>query len=437
MNSTDALSPAPAAVQPETAANRSGFDTGGIAASSLQRLRGEIGRFLIVGFTGVAIDFITYRVLLLVGLWIALAKAASFITGAVFAYFANRSFTFRVGSRRQRQELVRFVGVYSVALLANVTINSLALALIGRSELNIGIAFVVATGVSATMNFLGMKLFVFGHHAIANGETGTATFEESEFAGHSCPARRVDDDTTQMRLSLVIPCYNEAKNLPLLVQRLRETFLRDDMEVILVDNGSTDDSAAVLMELLAGQSRIRTVRVEQNQGYGFGILTGLRAAKGAILGWTHADMQTDPADALRGLALIDDAARERHASNNIFVKGRRHGRPAADVLFTVGMSLFETVLLRRKLWDINAQPTMFPRTFFQRWQQPPHDFSLDLFAYYQAARLGLQVRRMPVHFGARAHGTSHWNVNWRAKARFIKRTVDFSLRLRKDLQELA
>ncbi|RDZ26741.1 glycosyltransferase family 2 protein [Lysobacter silvisoli] len=235
-----------------------------------------------------------------------------------------------------------------------------------------------------------------------------------------------------LRLSLVIPCYNEARNLPLLVARLRECFVRDDVEAILVDNGSTDDSPAVLAQLLDGATRIRSVRVERNQGYGYGILAGLRAARGLIVGWTHADMQTDPADALEGLALFDGAD-----PSTLFVKGRRYGRPAADVAFTVGMSLFETALLRRRLWDINAQPTLFPRAFFERWRDPPHDFSLDLYAYYQARRDGLQVRRFPVRFGQRAHGVSHWNVNWRAKARFIRRTVDFSLRLRKDLSHSA
>lgn len=238
--------------------------------------------------------------------------------------------------------------------------------------------------------------------------------------------------TTSLRLSLVIPCYNEARNLPLLVARLRECFVRDDVEAILVDNGSTDDSPAVLARLLEGAERIRSVRVERNQGYGYGILAGLRAARGLIVGWTHADMQTDPADALEGLALFDGAD-----PSTLFVKGRRYGRPAADVAFTVGMSLFETALLRRRLWDINAQPTLFPRAFFERWRDPPHDFSLDLYAYYQARRDGLQVRRFPVRFGQRAHGVSHWNVNWRAKARFIRRTVDFSLRLRKDLSHSA
>jgi glycosyltransferase involved in cell wall biosynthesis len=234
------------------------------------------------------------------------------------------------------------------------------------------------------------------------------------------------------RLSLVIPCYNEARNLPPLVARLRDCIVREDVEVILVDNGSTDDSAAALSTLLAEPSRIRTVRVDVNRGYGFGILAGLAAAHGEVLGWTHADLQTDPADALAALAAFDATGHER-----VFVKGRRYGRPFADVIFTVGMSCFESLLLGRALWDINAQPTLFPRQFFESWRDPPHDFSLDLFAYYQAKRAGLTMRRVPVRFGQRAHGVSHWNVNWRAKLRFISRTVSYSLRLRRTLRQAA
>lgn len=231
-----------------------------------------------------------------------------------------------------------------------------------------------------------------------------------------------------MKLSLVIPCYNEAANLPQLVRRCAEVVRPGDVEIILVNNGSTDDSPRVLAELLPGYPGIRSVHVEKNQGYGFGILSGLRAAEGRILCWTHADMQTDPADVQRGLALFD-----QHG-DHIFVKGRRYGRPLADVLFTVGMSVFETALLRYPLWDINAQPTMFSRTFFESWKAAPHDFSLDLYAYYQAKQAGLPVHRFPVRFGERAYGVSHWNVNWAAKRKFIRRTVAFSLELRKGLK---
>jgi hypothetical protein len=106
-----------------------------------------------------------------------------------------------------------------------------------------------------------------------------------------------------------------------------------------------------------------------------------------------------------------------------------------DVVFTIGMSLFETLLLGRRMWDINAQPTMFSRSFFETWTLPPDDFSLDLYAYYQAQKFGLKVYRFPVRFSERAHGVSHWNVDWAAKRKFIRRTVAFSLQLKKKISE--
>lgn len=231
-----------------------------------------------------------------------------------------------------------------------------------------------------------------------------------------------------MKFSLVIPCYNEAENLPLLLERCKGLVADPEVEVVLVDNGSTDASQRVLRELLPDYPGCRSVRVDVNQGYGFGIVSGLREASGEVLGWTHADMQTDPQDALRGLDLF-----EQHGPD-VFVKGQRYGRPVADVVFTVGMSVFETVLLGKPMWDINAQPTMFSRAFFETWDEPPSDFSLDLYAYYQARVVGLPVHRFPVRFGERAHGVSHWNVNWAAKRKFISRTVEFSLQLRRSLK---
>ena len=99
------------------------------------------------------------------------------------------------------------------------------------------------------------------------------------------------------------------------------------------------------------------------------------------------------------------------------------------------MGAFETAILQKPLWDINAQPTLFSKTFFETWKNPPHDFSLDLFAYYMACDQGLIVEKFPVNFGKRAHGVSRWNVNWKAKMKFIRRTVDYSLTLSKQLRK--
>ena len=228
-----------------------------------------------------------------------------------------------------------------------------------------------------------------------------------------------------MKFSLIVPCYNEAKNIPLLLKRCQTVVDHVGVEVILVDNGSTDDTPQVLKELLPLYSNFRSVRVEENQGYGFGVLSGLKCAKGGVIGWTHADMQTDPMDFIAGIQLFEQYG------DCIFVKGSRYGRPLTDTLFTIGMSIFETLLLRKKMWDINAQPTIFTRDFFKSWDNPPHDFSLDLYVYYQALLQQLTIKRFPVKFGERAHGVSHWNINWPAKRKFISRTIEFSLKLRK------
>ena len=234
------------------------------------------------------------------------------------------------------------------------------------------------------------------------------------------------------RLSLVIPCYNEQGNLPRLVERCRQVFVGKGVEVVLVNNGSTDSTASLLSELIGDCEFIRSVRVDVNQGYGFGVLSGLRAARGEFLAWTHADLQTDPADVMRGIALIEGARVPQRA----FVKGKRHGRRLGDLVFTWGMAVLETMLLGYALWDINAQPNVFHRSFFDAWVDPPHDFSLDLYVYVTALRSGLEIRRFPVYFSPRLEGQGH-NDQLAAKLRYTRRTLSFSLNLRRRLRSTA
>ena len=233
------------------------------------------------------------------------------------------------------------------------------------------------------------------------------------------------------KISLIIPCYNESKNLPMLISRCKEVANKDsNIEIIIVDNGSNDDTSLVLDELTSGLSFITRLEIEVNQGYGHGILTGLAAATGEILSWTHADMQTDLGDVLKGFDFFKSGSN----SEELFVKGRRQGRPLADVFFTVGMSIFEILLLRKFMWDINAQPTMFHRKFYLTWDNPPEDFSLDLYAYYMAKKSRFVVRRFPVVFANRAHGISNWNFSLISKYHFIKRTLLYSFGLQRRMK---
>ncbi|MDR1657154.1 MAG: glycosyltransferase [Deltaproteobacteria bacterium] len=230
------------------------------------------------------------------------------------------------------------------------------------------------------------------------------------------------------KLSLVIPCYNEAPSLPGLLKRLDMAALSDArVEFVLVDNGSSDSSVEAIKSAACQRPNLLTaIRIEGNRGFGFGVLQGLAVAKGEFLGWSHADLQTDPLDALRALEIID----QHPDPEKLYLKGTRCARPASDLVFTLGMSFFETLFFQSFLWDINAQPNIFHRSFFTSWKNPPHDFALELYALALARRYELKVIRFPVLFENRRHGISRWNVNWRSKIRFIKRTLSFSIKLR-------
>ena len=93
---------------------------------------------------------------------------------------------------------------------------------------------------------------------------------------------------------IVIPCFNEAKNLKKLVSECEKVTRLSKYQVgfILVNNGSTDGSDKAFLELVAGINSIKYVSITDNQGYGGGILAGLEQATAPISGWTHADLQT-------------------------------------------------------------------------------------------------------------------------------------------------
>ncbi len=237
---------------------------------------------------------------------------------------------------------------------------------------------------------------------------------------------------TKIQLSIVVPCYNEGENLPLLARRFADAYAaKKGIELVLVDNGSEDGSRAIMRALVAKDKRIRIVSIKKNIGYGNGIWQGLRKARGEYLCWTHADLQTDIGDPLEAYLL----AQAQNEPQRCFTKGQRKGRPLIDRIFTAGMSMFETLMLKDFLHDINAQPNLFHRNLLKDIHDPPKDFSFDLYVYCMAKKKGYKVMRFPVLFVSRLHGQSSWNTGLGAKMRFMRRTISytFALKRRKDL----
>lgn len=121
----------------------------------------ELRRFLIVGGLTVLVDYAFYRLLRDgVAIDTDAAKAVSFLVGTVFAFFANRTITF-ASDRSIGAAAPRFAALYTSTLLVNVSVNAATIWAIGDGSWGIRLAFLGATGVSAALNFVGMKFFVF------------------------------------------------------------------------------------------------------------------------------------------------------------------------------------------------------------------------------------------------------------------------------------
>jgi len=236
-----------------------------------------------------------------------------------------------------------------------------------------------------------------------------------------------------MKLSIVIPCYNEAENLPMIFSRLKDIIKeRKDIEIVLVNNGSVDNSAKVLQKELkdVDNNIFKTTLVKVNQGYGYGILAGLKIATADVLSWTHADMQTDPADVLKAFELYKENAKDK-----IFIKGKRKNRSLIESFFTFGMQIISFLVLHEYIDDINAQPKMFSRKFYNTYLKKgaPNDFSLDLYTLYQAKKNDYKILEIPVIFAKRLHGEAKGGGSWKTRIKLIKRTLKYIFELRKKI----
>jgi glycosyltransferase involved in cell wall biosynthesis len=109
-------------------------------------------------------------------------------------------------------------------------------------------------------------------------------------------------------LSVVVPVFNEEESVALLHERLTEVLAELDRsyELVFVDDGSTDDSLAVMQRLATGDQRLRVIRLRRNFGQTAAFSAGFDHARGQVIVTMDADLQNDPIDIPRLLAKVDE-----------------------------------------------------------------------------------------------------------------------------------
>jgi glycosyltransferase involved in cell wall biosynthesis len=224
----------------------------------------------------------------------------------------------------------------------------------------------------------------------------------------------------EIKFSLVVPCFNEYGSLCNLLPEIHKMISASNFEIIFVNNGSTDQTKELLDQFQT--DRLRVLHLKSNQGYGGGIKMGLNECVGDYLGWVHADLQYSIPEIITNI--------QTNAGLNSFVKGRRQGRTLVDQFISLNFSVFASLLFHHRLFDINAQPTFFHKSFISNFDSLPNDFSIDLFVYVLAKKKRLKICKFNVKFEARRIGNSSWNSGLKSILSMSIRTVKFSLKLR-------
>jgi len=222
-------------------------------------------------------------------------------------------------------------------------------------------------------------------------------------------------------LSIVVPIYNEEENIPVLHARISEALAPAglDYELILVDDGSADNSYSALKMLAAKDPRVKVVKLRRNFGQTAAMAAGFDLASGRVVVPMDGDLQNDPLDIPLLMQRIDDGYD--------VVSGWRKDR--------------KDTFINRKL------PSIIANGFISRMTGVHlHDYGCTLKAYRRdvledvnlygemhrfvpalASQVGAKVTEMPVRHHERLHGVSKYGISRTMKVILDLMTVKFLL----------
>ena len=203
-----------------------------------------------------------------------------------------------------------------------------------------------------------------------------------------------------MRLSLILPCFNEEQNIEQTVRDVVEWFGREKIEgeIIVVNDGSVDGTALVLEQLASRHANLRIVTHEKNLGYGSAVRSGCDEATMEYVGYMDSDGQFHPEDLSRLLPLLAECD---------FVTGRRLKR-ADPLIRSLNAKLYGLLVFAiLGIWvrDINCGKKIWKREI---WPKIRPRYSTGALingeVFYRLRRHGIRWKQEPVRHFPRRHG---------------------------------
>jgi glycosyltransferase involved in cell wall biosynthesis len=220
-------------------------------------------------------------------------------------------------------------------------------------------------------------------------------------------------------MSVIVPAKNEADSLPQLVAEIARALRPlgaartngprlEQFEIVVVDDGSTDQTPNVLRELVQEYPELRPIRLAQNVGQSGATAAGFHAARGGWVAMLDADLQNDPAD----LAALWNALPGHDAA--LGWRTKREDVWSKRVISRYANAIRNRVL-GQSIKDTGCSVRIFPREVALRL---PMFHGAHRFFGPLLIRGGCRIVQVPVSHRPRPHGKSHYNI-WNRSLKVI------------------
>jgi glycosyltransferase involved in cell wall biosynthesis len=218
-----------------------------------------------------------------------------------------------------------------------------------------------------------------------------------------------------MEITFLIPAYNEARTIGEVLDRI--TALGLDFEAVVVDDGSTDDTADIVASYAEADERVRLLR-KINGGKGSALRHGIPYCQGGIVVIQDADMEYDPCDVP---ALIEPI--KRQAADVVYGSRLSGGRPQRAYMFwhLVGnrfLSLITGFLFNTTLTDMETGYKAFRGDVLKELYLTEDHFGIEPEITGEICRRDLRIYEMPISYFGRTYDEGK-NITWRDGFRAI------------------
>ncbi len=226
-----------------------------------------------------------------------------------------------------------------------------------------------------------------------------------------------------MKLSVVVPVFNETKTIEAILARIHEVPV--DKEIIVVDDGSTDGTRDILTKKFSGTDRVRLIFHASNSGKGQAVRTGIKEARGDYLIIQDADLEYSPSDYLPLLKAIQDSGADVVYGSRFL--GKKKVTSAWHRAVNGCLTSLTNILYGSKLTDMETCYKLFKTSFLKRLPLESHGFEIEVELTAKILRSRAIISEIPISY----HGRSFHDgkkIGWRDGVRAVQKLLYYRFR---------